>query len=80
MRYRVAWWVILGPVMSERGDVIDQANDKAMALLDVAAAEIRYLAQHMQTGEPGYCIHCGRYSVRLVGCACAPCRDHYKLP
>jgi len=66
--------------MSERGDVIDQANDKAMAMLSAAEAELRYQAQHMPTGEPGNCDHCGTYSIRLVGIACAPCRDHYRLP
>lgn len=66
--------------MSERGDVIDQANDKAAALVDAQEAEIRYRAAHMPAGEPGYCCKCGEYSVRLVGKACAPCRDFYKLP
>lgn len=66
--------------MSERGDIIDQANDKAAALVDAQAAEIRYQAQHMPAGEPGYCRKCGDYSARLVGMACAPCRDYYKLP
>jgi hypothetical protein len=66
--------------MSERGDVIDQANDKAAALIDAQASEIRYQAQHMPVGEPGYCCRCGEYSVRLVRMACAPCRDFYKLP
>jgi hypothetical protein len=67
-------------MMSERGDVIDQANDKAAALLDSVATEIRYQASRMAAGEPGYCRKCGEYSARLVGKACAPCRDHYKLP
>lgn len=66
--------------MSERGDVIDQANDKAAALVDAQAAKIRYQAAHMPAGEPGYCRKCGEYSARLVGNACAPCRDFYKLP
>lgn len=66
--------------MSERGDVIDQANDKAAALVDSVATEIRYQASRMPVGEPGYCHKCGEYSARLVGNACAPCRDHYKLP
>jgi hypothetical protein len=65
--------------MSDRGDVIDQANDKAAALVDAAAAEIRYQAAHMATGEPGYCGKCGEYSARLVRGVCAPCRDFYKL-
>ena len=66
--------------MSERGDLIDRANDKAQAGVDAAEAEIRYQAQHIPAGEPGYCKHCGDYSARLVGNACAPCRDHYRLP
>lgn len=66
--------------MSERGDVIDMANDKAAALIDLVADEIRYQAQRMPVGEPGYCCKCGEYSVRLVGKVCAPCRDYYKLP
>ena len=67
-------------MMSERGDIIDQANDKAAALVEAQEAEIRYQAQHMLSGEPGYCQRCGEYSARLVGNVCAPCRDHYKLP
>jgi len=66
--------------MSDRGDLIDRANDKAQAGIDAAEAEIRYQAARIPAGEPGTCIHCGKYSVRLVGYACAPCRDFYKLP
>ena len=66
--------------MSERGDVVDRANDKAAAALDAAEAEIRYQAQHMPAGEPGDCDLCGEWSGRLVRGVCAPCRDRYKLP
>jgi hypothetical protein len=66
--------------MSDRGDLIDRANDKAAAALDAAEAEIRYRAQRMAVGTPGYCCKCGGYSARLVGAVCAPCRDFYKLP
>lgn len=31
-------------------------------------------------GAPGECDLCGEWSGRLVGGACAPCRDKYKLP
>lgn len=31
-------------------------------------------------GEPGECRCCGEYSMRLVGGACAPCRDLRGLP
>jgi hypothetical protein len=66
--------------MSDRGDVIDQANDKAAALIDAQEQEIRYQAQHMPAGEPGNCDLCGEWSGRLVRGVCAPCRDRYKLP
>lgn len=66
--------------MSERGDVIDMANDKAMAQQSAAEDEIRYQAQHMPAGEPGLCDLCGEWSGRLVRGVCAPCRDKYKLP
>lgn len=66
--------------MSERGDVIDQANDKAAADLDATTAEIRYQAGRMPAGEPGVCELCGEWSGRLVRGFCAPCRDKYRLP
>ena len=31
-------------------------------------------------GDSGDCELCGEWSARLVGGACAPCRDKYKLP
>lgn len=31
-------------------------------------------------GDPGDCELCGRWSGRLIGGACAPCRDKYRLP
>lgn len=66
--------------MSDRGDLIDRANDLAAAKLEATETEIRYQAQHMPVGEPGYCEKCGDYSPRLVRKVCAPCRDYYKLP
>lgn len=67
-------------MMSERGDIIDQANDKAAALVEAQEAEIRYQAQHMLSGEPGICSRCDESSPRLVRGVCAPCRDKFKLP
>ena len=66
--------------MSDRGDLIDRANDKAQAGIDAAEAEIRYQAGRMPIGEPGNCDLCGEWSGRLVRGVCAPCRDKYKLP
>jgi len=66
--------------VSDRGDVVDMANDKAAALVDARESEIRYQAQHMQAGAPGICSRCDESSPRLVRGVCAPCRDRYKLP
>jgi hypothetical protein len=66
--------------MSEPGDVIDQANDRAAALVDAQEAEIRYQAAHIPVGEPGICSRCDESSPRLVRGVCAPCRDKFKLP
>jgi len=35
---------------------------------------------HPPQGTLGDCDICGRWSGRLIGAACAPCRDKYKLP
>lgn len=34
----------------------------------------------LEPGKPGDCEMCGEWSGRLVGGACTPCRDTYKLP
>jgi hypothetical protein len=66
--------------MSDRGDLIDRANDKAQAGIDAAEAEIRYQAQRMPAGKPGECEMCGEWSGRLVRGICSPFRDKYRLP
>lgn len=66
--------------MSDLGDQVDRANDKAAAMVDARAAEIRHQAQHIQPGEPGICARCDEPSPRLVRGVCARCRDQYKLP
>ena len=43
-------------------------------------AEIRRKAAEIPKGIPGECERCGEPSWRLVGGACAPCRDKFKLP
>lgn len=45
-----------------------------------ALAWQRHQARLIQPGSPGDCELCGEWSARLVGGACAPCRDRYKLP
>jgi hypothetical protein len=66
--------------MSERGDIIDQANDRAAEYIADREAEIRRRAEQIPAGEPGECDYCGTPTPRLVGGACAPCRDRYRLP
>lgn len=34
----------------------------------------------LEPGVPDDCDYCGEWSGRLVGGACAPCRDKYGLP
>lgn len=59
-------------------DDVDVANDRAQAELEaVLASRPRY---ELPAGVAGYCDHCGTKSKRLVGGACAPCRDKHKLP
>ncbi len=66
--------------MSERGDIIDQANDRAELDTANCVATARARAANIPAGEPGDCDLCGEWSQRLVNGACAPCRDKYRLP
>lgn len=61
-------------------DEIDIANDRAAADTQRAEAAARAKAQAIPAGTPGDCELCGEWSGRLVGGACAPCRDRYRLP
>lgn len=54
----------------ERDSILDEANLKV----------IRDRAAAIPVGSPGECEYCGFDSKRLVGGACAPCRDKYGLP
>lgn len=59
-------------------DAADNANDQAQVFLD------RTLGQHkgfeLDPGKPGDCDLCGDRSGRLIGGACARCRDRHGLP
>lgn len=61
-------------------DEIDIANDRAEADTERAIAAARSGAAVIPSGEPGDCDFCGEWSGRLVGGACAPCRDKRRLP
>lgn len=61
-------------------DVIDRANELAQDERDHALAKIQQEAAEMPQGVPGVCDLCGEWSARLVGGACAPCRDLHGMP
>ncbi len=61
-------------------DEIDSVNDIAQAERDRAIHEARIRAYQIEVGTPGDCDFCGEWSGRLVGGACAPCRDKRSLP
>lgn len=57
-------------------DGIDRAQERT--LYDTATA-IAKAAHGIPPGNPGECNLCGEESGRLIGGACAPCRDKYRL-
>lgn len=58
-------------------DEIDLAQAREEELRNEALAKRPKF--YMPKGKPGECEFCGHWSGRLVGGACAPCRDRYKL-
>ena len=61
-------------------DLADVTDERTTALVEADVAQIRLKAQQMEPGVWGECERCGEFSLRLVGGACAPCRDKFKLP
>lgn len=60
-------------------DIIDEANELAQLEADTGVNAVRKAAAAIPEGNPGDCDMCGEWSGRLVGGACAPCRDKYGL-
>ncbi len=58
-------------------DDIDYAQQRNLEDTQRAIASAR---KGIPPGVPGDCDLCGEHSGRLIGGACAPCRDRYKLP
>lgn len=54
----------------------DEADKTSERMEVQEAADIAEIPK----GIPGECERCGEPSWRLVGGACAPCRDKFKLP
>ena len=61
-------------------DIADVTADRMEAQEAADIAEIRRKAAEIPKGVPGECERCCEPSWRLVGGACAPCRDKFKLP
>jgi len=61
-------------------DEVDQANDRAQADTERSIATARAIAANVPAGNEGDCDLCGEWSGRLVGGACARCRDKWRLP
>jgi hypothetical protein len=57
-------------------DDIYRANDYAARMTEAA---IERTARDIDPGYPGECDLCGEYTTRLIGGACAPCRERYGL-
>jgi hypothetical protein len=57
-------------------DAVDRANEYAARQLE---KHIRAARGDIPPGKPGECDFCGEWSSRLIGGACAPCRDKYGL-
>lgn len=60
-------------------DEIDQAQAYSEAELARNLAAVRAQAA-IPEGHAGDCDFCGEWTSRLVGGACAPCRDARRLP
>lgn len=58
-------------------DDIDDANDMAELR---RAVLVKQTAKDIPLGTPGDCDMCGEWCGRLIGGACPPCRDHFRLP
>lgn len=61
-------------------DIADVTAERMEVQEAADIAEIRRKAAEIPKGVPGECERCGEHSWRLIGGACAPCRDKWKLP
>jgi hypothetical protein len=59
-------------------DDVDIASDRTQLAIDAKVKQISDVAK-LDPGTEGDCDLCGEWTSRLIGDACAPCRDRYKL-
>lgn len=57
-------------------DEVDRAQELEETQREMS---LRAMRCEIPKGEPGECDYCGKESPRLVGGACARCRDRYNL-
>lgn len=60
-------------------DDADISDERITLDIEAKLAKLRQQAAAIPQGKPGECERCGEYSQRLVGGACAPCRDKFGL-
>ena len=60
-------------------DEVDQTADRIENEVSFTVGELCRKAAAIPAGRPGECDFCGEDMPRLVGGACAPCRDKFKL-
>ena len=60
-------------------DPADKAGDDIEQIENAGIEAARTAAANIPTGQPGQCYNCEEESLRLVGGACARCRDRYGL-
>ena len=59
-------------------DDVDIASDRTQLAIDAKLQEISDAAK-LDPSTEGDCDLCGEWTSRLIGGACAPCCDKYKL-
>jgi hypothetical protein len=59
-------------------DDVDIASDRTQLAIDAKVKQISNAAK-LDPGTEGDCDLCEEWAGRLIGDACAPCRDKYKL-
>lgn len=61
-------------------DEADLANNHAQQELDAILRQAAETRGELEKGVAGECEYCGYHKPRLIGGACAPCRDEFGLP
>lgn len=60
-------------------DEADRSEYYIESVIDDHVKEAMRRVLDIPVGNPGDCSICGEWSGRLVGDACSPCRDKYRL-